>query len=243
MLSQSEIADRPSFSEQRVDYASTSSYKQHLFKRAHARFKEREATDHDYQRFCNGNAAWLEDHALFTAISVHLGQIPLCDWPKELNNPRNAEVQKLREELSDAVEREQFLQYVFYNQWHSLKNYCNDKGILIIGDFPMFMNYDSMDIWVYPELFKVNENKKPYAVAGSPPDSFSANGQLFNCAVYDWDALKESGFSWWIRRFHYLFKLYDFVRMDHFRGLISYWEVPAGEQNALNGTWKTGFGP
>lgn len=238
LLSETDLLDRPGFSDQTVVYASTSRYKQHLFQRAHARFKERQETEHDYQRFCDGHAAWLDDHALFSAISVHLGLIPLCDWPGELSDAKNTEVESLRRELSDAVEREKFLQYIFYKQWHSLKNYCNSKGILIIGDFPMFMSYDSVDIWINPELFKVDQHKKPLALAGSPPDSFSAEGQLFNCAVYDWNALKADGFKWWIRRFHYLFKMYDIVRIDHFRGLISYWEIPAGAPKALNGAWK-----
>ena len=238
LLSQPEVMDCPVFSETRVDYAGASRYKKRLFQAAHRRFKEREAANQDFQRYCADNSSWLEDHALYTALSEHLEGAPLSDWPKELSDAKNPEVRRLRTELSDAVEREKFLQFVFNAQWHSLKNHCNRKGILIIGDFPLFMNYDSVDIWFHPELFKVDENKRPYAVAGSPPDSFSENGQLFNCALYDWEALKENDFNWWVRRFYHLFKLYDFVRMDHFRGLISYWEVPAGAPNALSGSWK-----
>ena len=240
LISESEMQDHPPFPGDKVDYGGALRYKQTLFQRAYARFKERGAIDHDYHRFCSGHADWLEDHALFTAISQHLGQTPLCDWPAELKEVRSGAVQRLREELADAVQLEKFLQYLFFKQWNSLKNYCNGKGIQIIGDFPMFMNYDCADIWVRPELFKVDAGKKPYVVAGSPPDSFSAEGQIFNCAVYDWDALKRAGFSWWIRRFHLLFKMFDFVRIDHFRGLIAYWEVPGGEQNALNGKWVPG---
>jgi 4-alpha-glucanotransferase len=238
LLSQADLLDRPAFSQDRVDYAGSARYKRHLFNRAFAKFQEGRATDHDYHRFCRGEAGWLEEHALFTALSEHLGRIPLVEWPKELRDGRSPAVEKLQETLAEAVEREKFLQYVFYRQWLSLKNYCNAKGIQIIGDFPLFMSYDSADIWARPEIFKVDENKKPSVVAGSPPDNFSAQGQLFNCALYDWDVLKASGFDWWIRRFHYLFKLFDFVRIDHFRGLISYWEVSATEQSAVNGTWK-----
>lgn len=238
LLSQSELLDHPPFSEEKVNYAEASRYKQRLFKRAHARFKQRAANSHDFNRFCNGHRAWLDDHALFIAISEHLSGIPLRDWPKEIGDRSGQEFRNLQQTVADAVEREKFLQFVFFEQWHSLKNYCNGKGIHIIGDFPLFMNYDSVDIWVHPEFFKVDENRKPYVMAGSPPDNFSAEGQLFNCAVYDWDALKKDGFTWWVQRFHYMFNLYDFVRIDHFRGLISYWEVAAGERSGKNGTWK-----
>ena len=238
LLSQSEVEDHPAFPGDKVDYAGVSRLKQQLFLRAHARFQKGAASDQDYARFCKGNAQWLEDYALYTALSAHLGGIALTDWPKEISNRNSEEVRRLHEELSEAIDREKFLQYIFYQQWHSLKNSCNSKGIQIIGDFPMFMNYDAVDIWINPELFKVDEKLKPYLLAGSPPDAFSEDGQLFNCAVFDWEMLKRSGFSWWVRRFHYLFKLYDFVRIDHFRGLISSWEVPAGEQNGLHGSWQ-----
>lgn len=237
LLTAAELQDRPPFPADKVDYQGVSRFKQALFRKAHARFKER-GEEHDYQRFCSGHAEWLDDHALFTAISVRLGLIPLSEWPRELSDPRSPEVQRLREELSDDVERERFLQFIYYKQWNALRHYCHGKGIMMIGGFPMFMNYDSVDIWVYPQYFKVDERRKPYVVAGSPPDAFSADGQLFNCAVYNWEALQQDNFSWWVRRFHYLFKMYDFVRIDHFRGLISYWEVPAGAPNALKGKWE-----
>lgn len=237
LLTQPEVEDHPAFPEHRVDYQAASRFKRQLFQRAHHRF-QKGGVPEDYARFCRGNSMWLEDHALFTALSNHLGNAPLTEWPQELSNRNGEKVQLLREELWDEVELEKFLQYLFFKQWHLLKNYCNGKGIRIIGDFPMFMNYDAVDIWANPELFKVDQRKKPYLLAGSPPDAFSAEGQLFNCAVYDWDGLKRNGFNWWIRRFHYLFRHYDFVRIDHFRGLISCWEVPAGEQNGLKGSWR-----
>lgn len=237
LLTQMEVEDHPHFPERRVDYPAVSRFKRQLFQRAHTRF-QKGGVPEDYARFCRGNSMWLEDHALFTAISDHLGNLPLAEWPQELSNRSSEKVQLLREELWDEVEREKFLQYLFFRQWHLLKNYCNGKGIRIIGDFPMFMNYDAVDIWANPELFKVDERKKPYLLAGSPPDAFSAEGQLFNCAVYDWDGLKRNGFNWWVRRFHYLFRQYDFVRIDHFRGLISCWEVAAGERNGLRGNWQ-----
>jgi 4-alpha-glucanotransferase len=237
LLTQQEAEDHPEFPVERVDFPTVHRFKQHLFRKAHSRFREREADDADYQRFCSGHASWLEDHAFFSAIYEHLGNAPLVDWPEEIKGRRPEALEPLHETLSDDIHREKFLQYTFYKQALALRNYCNKRSIHLIGDFPLFINYDSVDIWIYPEIFKVDQEKKAYVVAGAPPDDFSPEGQIFNCAVYNWDTLKESGFTWWIRRFHYLFKLYDYVRIDHFRGLISYWEVPAGDKNALNGKW------
>lgn len=237
LLTQAEVEDHPPFDDNRVDYQAASRFKQHLFARAEARFKDK-GGDPEFARFCRGNIDWLEDHALYTALTAHLGNIALTEWPAELKDRSSDSVRQLRAELADVVEREKFLQFIFCRQWHALKNYCNDRGVRIIGDFPMFMNYDAADIWIHPELFKLDRDKKPLFLAGSPPDSFSEKGQLFNCAVYDWDALQAGGFRWWLRRFRYLFRLYDVVRIDHFRGLTSYWEVPAGAENALNGSWQ-----
>lgn len=238
LLTQSEVEDHPGFPDDKVDYQGASKLKKRLFMRAHGRFRKDAGTGEDFARFCRGNDSWLEDHAFFTALTDYLGGIPLTDWPQELSERRSEKLQQLRGELSEDVELEKFLQYLFFRQWHSLKNYCNCKGIRIIGDFPMFMNYDAVDIWAAPELFKVDERMRSYVLAGSPPDAFSEKGQLFNCAVYDWEALKRDGYTWWVRRFHYLFKLFDFVRIDHFRGFVAAWEVPAGEQSAMNGTWQ-----
>lgn len=238
LLTQSEVEDHPLFPDDRVDYQGASKLKKRLFVRAHGRLGKNPSTVEDCARFCKGNESWLEDHAFFTALTDHLGGIPLSGWPQDLSERKSASLQQLRGELSEDVEREKFLQYLFFKQWHALKNYCNCKGIRIIGDFPMFMNYDAVDIWAAPELFKVDGSMKPSLMAGSPPDAFSEQGQLFNCAVYDWESLKKSGYNWWLRRFHYLFKLYDFVRIDHFRGFVATWEVPASEQNAMKGRWQ-----
>lgn len=238
LLTQAEVEDHPVFAEEKVNYEQCSAFKNRLFKRAHGRFLQSGANSQDFARFCKGNASWLEDHALFTALTDHLRGLPLTEWPQEFSDRNSSRLRALREELDEAVEREKFLQYLFFKQWHALKNYCNGRGIRIIGDFPLFMNYDAVDIWAAPELFKVDERMKPHVLAGSPPDAFSEQGQLFNCAVYDWEAMKASGYGWWLRRFQYLFKLYDLVRIDHFRGLVASWEVPAGDRNALNGSWQ-----
>ena len=238
LLTQAEVEDHHPFDALRVDYKAVARFKSHLFLRAHHRFKEEQGADQEYAAFCRDNAQWLDDHALHNALTAHLNGLPLAEWPEALRRRTNDEVRQMSLELSDAVEREKFLQYVFNRQWQALKGHCNDKGISIIGDFPMFMSYDAADIWVHPELFKVDGNKRPFVQAGSPPDRFSEKGQLFDCAAYNWSALRESGFSWWVERFRHLFRRFDVVRIDHFRGLISYWEVPAGAGDALQGSWQ-----
>ena len=237
LLMQSEVEDHPPFNDESVDYEAVARFKRHLFLRAHARFRE-QGDLAEFARFCRGNDGWLEDHALHTVLTAHLNGAPLAEWPAELKERHGDGVRQAREELCDAVDQEKFLQYLFRRQWHALKNHCNDRGIRIIGDFPMFMGFDAADIWAQPELFEVDGNKRPLFQAGSPPDRFSEKGQLFDCAVYNWKAMKAEGFSWWTRRFRHLFELYDVVRIDHFRGLVSYWKVPAYESYALNGSWE-----
>ena len=145
--------------------------------------------------------------------------------------------QSIKKELDDVIEKEVFLQYLFFKQWHTLKNYCNEKGIGVIGDMPIYVVHDSAEVWVYPELFNLDNEKRPYAVAGVPPDYFSETGQLWGNPVYKWDVLQARGFDWWLQRLGYNFMLFDFVRIDHFRGFVSYWEVPADEKNAIHGKW------
>ena len=136
------------------------------------------------------------------------------------------------------VEREKWQQFVFFTQWENLKRYCNGKGIRVIGDIPIYVSYDSVDVWMNPDIFKLDEELRPVAVSGVPPDYFSATGQLWNNPVYNWVHIEQTGFSWWIDRMKAVFGRFDIVRIDHFRGLVQYWEVPAGEPTAINGSWQ-----
>lgn len=237
LLTRAELDDHPPFPEETVDYQQVARFKQHLFKRAHQRFRERGERGDEFRNFCKEHSGWLEEHALFTALFEQLGESQLAQWPAGIKGRNPEELQQMRETLADQVHREKFLQFSFHKQWRALRKYCNGKGIQIIGDFPLFVSDDSADVWAHPELFRVDENLKPLVVAGAPPDDFSPQGQVFNCAVYDWKALKESGFDWWVRRFRSLFSLYDVVRIDHFRGLISYWELAPGAESGINGKW------
>lgn len=235
LLAQKDIEPRE-YPQGRVDYDAVIAHKANLFGLAYERFTQ--AKDHEaYQRFCSENASWLDDFSLFAALKSHFKGIAWNEWPAEVRDREAGALQSLKKDLHDSIEREKFLQYLFFSQWFALKQYCNEKDIQIIGDMPIYVDYDSVDVWTHPEIFKLGENKMPVAVAGVPPDYFSATGQLWGNPVYQWDKLKERGYDWWVQRMEHMLRLFDVVRIDHFRGLIAYWEVPAGEQTAVNGKW------
>jgi 4-alpha-glucanotransferase len=220
----------------RVDYDTVIAYKTSLFRLAYERLAQ--VTDHEaYQRFCSENASWLDDFSLFAALKAHFKGRAWNEWPVEARDREAGALQSLKKDLHDGIERARFLQYLFFRQWFVLKQYCNEKGIQIIGDMPIYVDYDSVDVWTQPEIFKLDENKRLVAMAGVPPDYFSATGQLWGNPVYQWDKLKERRYGWWVRRMGHMLRLFDVVRIDHFRGLVAYWEVPAGEQTAVNGKW------
>jgi 4-alpha-glucanotransferase len=234
LLTKEDVKPIPSFQKNRVDYKQVTSYKERLFKIAYERFKE--SRKNEYEKFISENSSWLEDFALFVALKAHLGKV-WSEWPQEIRDRHPEASQTWKTQLHDKIEMEKFLQYVFFKQWSLIKRYCNQKGIQIIGDVPIYVDFDSADVWVNPEIFKLDEEKRPSFVGGVPPDYFSSTGQLWGHPVYRWDALKGSGYAWWIRRFEHNLKLFDFVRIDHFRGLVAYWEVQATEKTASRGRW------
>jgi 4-alpha-glucanotransferase len=220
----------------RVDYDIVVPYKENLFNTAYDRFIKTQTHD-EYEYFCSQNASWLDDFALFVALKGHFNGKAWNQWPAEVRDRQPDALQSMKEDLHHTMEQEKFQQYLFFRQWLALKGYCNEKGIQIIGDMPIYVDYDSVDVWTHPEIFKLDAERQPEAVAGVPPDYFSATGQLWGNPVYRWNALKERGFDWWIQRMGHTLNLFDVVRIDHFRGLVAYWEVPAGEQTAINGQW------
>jgi 4-alpha-glucanotransferase len=226
----------PASPQNRVDYAMVVHHRQNLFKVVQDAFRRRQ-TPSDLERFCLENAAWLDDYALFVALKAHLGGTVWREWPGPLRDRDPRALEEARTNLRERIERETLLQYLFSIQWRALREYCNRKGILIFGDLPIYVNYDSADVWAHPHLFKLDHEKRPYVVAGVPPDYFSETGQLWGNPMYDWDVMRREGFSWWIRRIKRAFDLYDMVRIDHFRGLVGCWEVPAGHETAVNGRW------
>jgi len=255
LLRRREVSEAPAFPAEKVEYDKVASYKGKLLEAAFARFLHAPRPA-DYASFVEEHRAWLEPYATFVALRRHFKGQLWSDWPARsrdcgLRPPVVAGDDKIADcglEPSPAnhpssiihhpsVERERFCQYVFYRQYLRLKRYCNDHGIQVAGDVPIYVAYDSADVWSHPDLFKLTRARKPRFVAGVPPDYFSETGQLWSNPVYDWQRLEETGFEWWMRRMKHNLLLFDFVRIDHFRGFVAYWEVPAGHPNAMRGRW------
>ena len=237
LLEKNDIESIPSLLNERVDYRNATPYKKKLFYKTYERFKENRSNNYGYEKFCLENSYWLEDYALFVVLKEHFHGQVWSEWPREIRDRKPESLQILKEQHQDRIGLEKFLQYVFYQQWTSFKKYCNNKGIQIIGDMPIYVCYDSADVWANPDLFKLNENKQPSFVAGVPPDYFSKTGQLWGNPVYQWKRLKETGYNWWIQRIKHNLNLFDMIRVDHFRGFVAYWEVASGEETAINGRW------
>jgi len=237
LLTREDLEDIPLFPWERCDFDSVVPYKKELFHRAYQRFRENGDEKASYHEFCAKNRAWLEDFALFMVIKSHHQGKAWGDWEKGLRDRNPGDLEKVRNDFHDELEQEKFLQHLFFKQWSSLKGACNDKGIKLIGDIPIYVNYDSADVWTHPELFRLDGEKRPASVAGVPPDYFSQTGQLWGNPIYRWDALQKTGYQWWFERMGHNLRLLDFLRIDHFRGFVAYWEVPAAEETAINGRW------
>ncbi len=192
--------------------------------------------------FREENKDWVEDYALFMAIKHHFGDGSFTEWPEDVRLHKEETLEKYRAELADAVSYHIWVQCEFYKEWAALKAYANEKKILIIGDLPIYVSADSSDAWAGPELFCLDEDLRPTEVAGCPPDAFSADGQLWGNPIYDWQYHEKTGFAWWKKRIEMSTKLYDVIRIDHFRGLESYYAIPGGAPNARKGVWKPGPG-
>lgn len=224
------------YPEGKVDYKQVTEDKRKLFKLAYERFKK-QGDNYEYEKFCSENSGWLEDYALFVSLKAHFNGLIWNQWPSEIRDRDPEALKSKRRELHDKIDLEKFIQFLFIQQWLKLKRYCHQRGIDIIGDMPIYVQYDSVDVWVNPEIFKLDNEKKPYVQSGVPPDYFSATGQLWGNPLYRWEALKERGYYWWIERIKHVLSSADLLRIDHFRGLVGYWEVPSVERNALNGRW------
>ena len=225
-------------SEDRVDFGLLYHERTRLLKIAHSRFTESE----DYREFVRDNSLWLEDYALFMAIKEHFRGRDWQTWSVSLLMRLKPVMEAYREELKEAIRFQYFLQYEFFRQWKALRAYANGKGIRIIGDVPIYVPLDSADVWANPELFQLDPSRRPTAVAGCPPDGFSADGQLWGNPIYDWEKMHAERYHWWIRRMKAAARMYDVVRFDHFRGFESYWSVPAGSKTAATGSWRKGPG-
>ena len=226
---------------QRVDYGKLYVNRFPLLRAAFAR--GRETLRGEIAAFRAENARWLEDYALFMAMKVRFGMAGWTEWPEEdIRLHRSEAVERCREEYRDEVEFWVFIQFLFFRQWNALRAYAHEKGVQFIGDVPIYVALDSADVWSDPGFFQLDEKNVPKEVAGVPPDDFTADGQLWGNPLYDWDAMRADGFGWWIRRIESAQRLYDVIRIDHFRGFESYWAVPYGDDTARRGCWKPGPG-
>ena len=236
-LTKEDIAAPPAFQDGRCDYAAVIPYKMSLFHLAYERFKMDKHERNPYEEFCSLQKEWLEDFALFVVIKNHCNGQVWSEWTRGLRDRSPEDLANIKNDCYDEIEREKFLQYLFFKQWFSLKQYCNDRGIKLIGDIPIYVNYDSADVWTHTKIFKLDKVKKPLSVAGVPPDYFSKTGQLWGNPIYRWDVLKTTGFKWWSQRIAHNLQLVDVLRIDHFRGFVAFWEVPSTEKTAVNGEW------
>ncbi len=196
----------------------------------------------EFHQFVEGNADWLPDYALYMAIKDSLKGISWSEWDEDIKTRKSAALKKYRKELKEQILFYEFQQFLFQRQWMKLKKYANQKGIRIIGDIPIYVAFDSADTWSNPGLFQLDNSCTPTAVAGCPPDAFSATGQLWGNPLYRWDYHKETGYEWWMKRIAHCYELYDVVRIDHFRGFDEYYAIPYGNVTAEHGKWEKGPG-
>jgi len=242
LLDEADLYPMPQWDPKRVDYGSAIQYKVRLLRSAFGHFRERadEKLLGQFAAFCEKEKEWLEDYCFFMAAKDSQGGRCWLEWPEELKKPdaKTRAVWNWKLEKDMALYR--FIQFEFSRQWEALRAYAHTKEIAIIGDIPIFMALDSADVWGSQELFCLDTKGYPLEVAGVPPDYFCATGQLWGNPLYDWDAHEKTGYAWWIRRLRRQLEMVDYVRIDHFRGFESYWAVPAGEETAMNGTWKPG---
>lgn len=198
--------------------------------------------DPGFHAFVRENAYWLEDYALYMAVKVSFDNVCWVEWDEDIKTRRPEALAAYRERFAEEMKFYQFQQYIFHQQWEKLKRYANDRGIRIIGDIPIYVAFDSSDAWANPKLFQFDESCNPVAVAGCPPDAFSATGQLWGNPLYDWAYHKATGYEWWMKRLEACFQRYDVVRIDHFRAFDEYYSIPAGRKTAEIGQWMPGPG-
>ena len=240
-IRRADLDPAPVFSEEETIYEAAEWYRDRLFTIAYERFLY-SGPECGYEAFCDKNAWWLDDHALFVALKDRFRGQGWVSWPEDIRDRRPATLDDMRRRLADGIRKEKFLQYIAARQWSALRRHCADLGIQVIGDIPIYVAYDSVDVWQNPEIFKLDEDLRPTVVAGVPPDMFSKTGQLWGNPIYDWPLLRDRGYDWWVNRIARAGELYDLFRIDHFRAFADYYEVPAGDTTAENGTWVDGPG-
>ncbi|HRD66289.1 MAG TPA: 4-alpha-glucanotransferase [Candidatus Competibacter sp.] len=213
-------------------------YRQRRLSEARQGFEKASRAQGEYEAFLAQHRSWLDDFALYQAIRAAQGQSAWADWPPELRDRHPEALAATRQQLGKSIAQSRFEQFLFYRQWAALKRYANERGVLIFGDIPLFVGYDSADVWARRDCFLLDDEGRPEVVAGVPPDYFSATGQLWGNPHYAWERMRADGFRWWKERIHTQLTQFDLLRIDHFRGLEAYWEIPAGAETAASGRWQ-----
>ncbi len=243
-LDQDDLAGPPAAGPDRIDFDRLLPWREERLRRAFARFTQGAdaATREQFAAFAQAESAWLDDFALFMALREAEHGTAWNRWPPTLRLRQPEALAGARQQLAEAIAYQRFVQWLFAAQWAELKRYANANGVRLLGDIPIFVAYDSADVWARPELFQLDAAGEPTAVAGVPPDYFSATGQRWGNPLYRWDELARRGYDWWIERFRHALRQADLLRIDHFRGFEACWEIPAAEPTAINGRWQPGPG-
>jgi 4-alpha-glucanotransferase len=244
LLTADALANPPETSSARVDYAAARAFKLPRLLEAFDRFRRGAGTDlrPAFHAFCMTHEGWLTDYALFMALKSEQDGAPWNQWPTEIALREPTALEVARERLADQIRAHQFAQFLFHRQWSELRRFANRLGIQVVGDLPIFVAYDSADVWAHRELFRLDAAGRPTVVAGVPPDAFTREGQFWGNPVYDWERNAATGYAWWIDRLRAALELVDFLRIDHFRGFAASWVVPAGAPTAAAGHWEPGPG-
>ena len=237
-LSKKDLAKLPESTPQKIDYGKAIEYKKALHRKAYNNFvNDSKKLEKEFDEFCLQHKTWLDDYALFISAKEYHNGDAWSNWDKELVLRTEEAIKKLDEKLKDDIRYHKFVQFIFFRQWKAVRKYANENGIKIIGDMPIFIAYDSVDLWAHKELFTVDEEGKLTFVAGVPPDYFSATGQLWGNPLYKWKEMEKDEFLWWRKRFENLLGLVDIIRIDHFRGFEAYWKIPGDAETAIDGKW------
>lgn len=239
LLNEEDLNDVPEFEKNLVDFEKVREFKNDIFRKAFINFKKL-SNKTEFEKFCKKEKNWLDDYSLFIALNKHFDECEWTEWEEDIKNRTPKAIKHYSDLLEDEILYHKFLQYVFYKQWLQLKAYANKKGIKIIGDMPIFISFDSADVWANKELFLLTKDGEPKYVAGVPPDYFSETGQLWGNPHYDWEKMAEDDYKWWRERFRALLELVDVIRIDHFRGFYDYWQIPGNAENAIKGKWVKG---
>lgn len=244
LLSSDEFENGPTFPLQSVDYEAAGQFKMRLLQEAARNFVASASAEdrRQFEQFTRENAKWLEDFSLFMAVKEAHGMAAWTDWPADIAGREPEALSRWSTKLAGEISAQKFFQFEFFRQWQALREYGRERNLRIIGDIPIYVAHDSADVWANRQFFLLDERGRPAKVSGVPPDYFSATGQLWGNPIYNWPLLKQTQYHWWVERMRSALRLYDFVRIDHFRGFEAYWEVAADETTAMHGHWVKGPG-